>query len=572
MQSQYWRLLVCSLGSALVGVIAAVAGAGVTQSIVIGLMADVLALSVSNLDHMEQEIARLAAELRVGQAIHDSRYRRSLERLLTGIDSVRRRDYPLFVNWIDESLTSWAARVQELGNGHLRITSSSEIQERGRWLLQNLQESLFATSFVSMHEFWTDDKGLEYQEENAEFARKHPRKITRVFLFPTPRDIYEPRFQAILNTLRQQDVAGVNVLYAFTADLPEVARVDVGIWDDKMACYLTADPADPAQVLEANYYTGEAEMQEARRVERTIRASARPISEVLSTESELMMSARITRADADDYCLPGGAYPGSESCGWYHASWQHLRLLDLVETPRLHYEFFVRYLRKMAETSDQLRVLVCGLADYEMLKVVLQALDTRAGLRHTVRVIDSCNTPIRNTQWYLDHVRPRVHVVAAVGLAEDTKLGECSYDLVVTDAFLSKLPYERQAATIAEWKRILRPGGEILTTMKLAGPSGPGAIRASDEQVARYVERAVAKAKARAGRGGSVAPLPVDVEDVRGLAEGYARRNVSYPVAHEGLAPLFWGFDVEVLDAPQVEEYSVTSYAQVIAVKLGELE
>jgi SAM-dependent methyltransferase len=566
MSPYHVRALICTLGSILVGIVASNVGASIPESILIAAVIDILAIQITDIDSSEQQMRRLAKDLGLNLTIHDSAYKPAIERLVNSLSHVERQRYPLFLNWADDNLTSWAAQVADIGNGHLRITNPSEIQERGRWLLKNLKRELFATSFVSMEQFWTANKGPEYQRENVELAKEHKLSITRVFLFTSPTDLYSPKFQGILETLRQQAAAGLEVLYAYTDSLPEEARVDFGLWDNAMVCYITADPNDPAVVQEANYYTDVAHLQQARRIVNTIRDNAAPIEEVLS-EQELALSAIKMKTEAPDYCIRGTHSEGA-SCAWYHSSWQFLRLLDMVETPQLHNGFFVPYVRKLAQTSTSLSILICGLADYEMLRVVCEALEAQPGGDHQVRVVDMCDTPIRATEWWLDRNHPRVKVITTTGFAEDTKLLDASFDLVVTDAFISKLAYHRQQYVVNEWRRILKPGGEVLTTLKLSAHGGKNPISATPDQLERYVERASSKLKARHSKSPGVpAPFPISDEEVKDLAREYGRRNVSYPVDSAILQELFAGFDVEVIDAPQVEEYAVTSYAQVVAVK-----
>jgi len=217
-------------------------------------------------------------------------------------------------------------------------------------------------------------------------------------------------------------------------------------------------------------------------------------------------------------------------------------------------------------------VLISGLADYEMLRVVLEALEDSGGQRrrepHLVRVLDACNTPIRVTQWYIERNKPsNTRIVAAPGFAQDTKLPEGSYDLVITDAFLSKMNYADQDAVISEWNRILKPGGEVLTTIKLNTDSLVFAVRATPEEAEKYAEKAASKVRSRADLDPTLTRYPITPEEMRKLAREYALKNVSYPLMAQGLPTRFPGFDVEVVATRQVEEYSISSYAQLIATK-----
>jgi ubiquinone/menaquinone biosynthesis C-methylase UbiE len=140
-------------------------------------------------------------------------------------------------------------------------------------------------------------------------------------------------------------------------------------------------------------------------------------------------------------------------------------------------------------------------------------------------------------------------------------LAAASFDLILTDAFLTKLPHENQELVVDEWNRLLKQGGEVLTTIKLSDIESRTERRATPEQVERYVRKASDR---YADRSGSLAITQAQLQD---LARGYASNNVSYPLFRGDLADIFRDFDLDVVDEVTVEEYTLTSYAQVLAVK-----
>ena len=47
-----------------------------------------------------------------------------------------------------------------------------------------------------------------------------------------------------------------------------------------------------------------------------------------------------------------------ESCGWYHGTWQYLRLLDMVAVPHWHREFYNQKLGDILRQNPHANVLI----------------------------------------------------------------------------------------------------------------------------------------------------------------------------------------------------------------------
>ena len=150
-----------------------------------------------------------------------------------------------------------------------------------------------------------------------------------------------------------------------------------------------------------------------------------------------------------------------EDCSWYHGSWQHLRLLNLVSSPGWHTEFFVAALRRQVRGPNGASVLVSGCADYSMYAHVLEALGHRA----RVALLDRCRTPLVAGTWYAR----RLGAEAPALLCEDAAAHrpEQAYDAIVSDAFLPRFPPDQLLALLRAWRVSLRPGGCALTTVRL---------------------------------------------------------------------------------------------------------
>jgi hypothetical protein len=176
----------------------------------------------------------------------------------------------------------------------------------------------------------------------------------------------------------------------------------------------------------------------------------------------LAASAPVARHVARSAC--------DERCAAYHGLVQYLRLIGAVAAPDRHARFYRDALGGAA--SDGARdVLVAAAADYGMVAQVLDAF-AAAGAQPRMTVIDRCPTPLLLSTWY----------AAARGATIATAVADvCRYapsepvDIVVTDSLLTLLgPVGREHALTA-WHAALRPGGRVVTTMRLAGPRPSGA-------------------------------------------------------------------------------------------------
>jgi hypothetical protein len=556
------RRIAGTLIAIIAGGVAAALEAGAANSLMITLLVELVVLHLSSDDERQAESRELISAVTVAQELSDHpKYRELLRSLVQDLARVQDAGHPLFERQAYDRLVAFVDAIRELSGGRMVITDSREIQMEGIWALEHLGSELFATSVVSMDTFWTTRHGPEYHRKNLEIVQKG-RAITRVFILDSQDALKDVRLRELL---REQSDAGVDVWFVTADKLPPEAIIDFGIWDKIMVCTLRPSPSSPGEVLDATYDTTPAGRQRGDQLRQLIMHAAEQLETTESTSNapsrtvaneDLEASAPQMRALAKERCV--GGYLDPDSCCWYHEAWQYLRLLRLVETPRLHETFFRHYLEKYIATMSAPRILVAGLADYEMYAVVLDALGSGDTLESHVTVLDVCDTPLRNTDWFAAQRNTRVLTRRAD--AAETGLPSCSFDMVITDAFLTKLPEPKRRAVVDEWHRILAEGGQVLTTVKL-GSGGEDGVRADSRQVAAYAARAREGAK----RIGGITP-----DEVEGLARSYAEHNISFPIAADAdVERLFVGFDVSVLEVTPVSEYAVSYYAQVIGVKLN---
>jgi SAM-dependent methyltransferase len=199
---------------------------------------------------------------------------------------------------------------------------------------------------------------------------------------------------------------------------------------------------------------------------------------------ELREAARLMEGWAPESCAtkPSGgmeewarrhrpdALDADNSCAWYHGTWQHLRLLDMVATPPW-YAFYPETLGAICRTGPRPRVMIAAAADYGMLAAVHQAV-VATGAAADIVVYDICETPLRSCRWYADRHHFTVHTERKNLLTDP--IPPSTFDLVVTDEFLTVVPAEWKKPTLARWLEVLKPGGFIVTTAMIGGPTTDG--------------------------------------------------------------------------------------------------
>jgi 2-polyprenyl-3-methyl-5-hydroxy-6-metoxy-1,4-benzoquinol methylase len=169
-----------------------------------------------------------------------------------------------------------------------------------------------------------------------------------------------------------------------------------------------------------------------------------------------------------------------ESCDWYHGTWQYLRLVNMVATPPW-YTFYNEALSAVLRAKPNATVLISAAADHGMSATLIDAIRT-AGAKPTIELYDICNTPLLITKWYAQRQGVEIETVRDnIITSPNMKLG--TYDLIVTDEFLTVLKAEYKPSILKRWKELLRPGGSVVTTAMVGVPTTP-------EQRAYYAARA----------------------------------------------------------------------------------
>lgn len=252
-------------------------------------------------------------------------------------------------------------------------------------------------------------------------------------------------------------------------------------------------------------------------------------------------------------------------CVDLHGIWPELRALGLAADPHRHDTFFASSLGSRARQSPN--VLISGCADWGMLDTVASAYRTQAA-QLAATVVDRCATPVMLCAWYGAQRRlPIRTAVAELREYED----EMPFDLICTHSILTYLPLDGRRELVANWHRLLRKGGSVITVTRLDSASAPSPPR--DVAAAREFGELAVERRLERGLGG-------DPDELRARAERFAMAQTNHQVGTEAdVRSLFegGGFEVAELVARSLPGATAAraaagaarpnQYAEIVAVK-----
>jgi len=258
----------------------------------------------------------------------------------------------------------------------------------------------------------------------------------------------------------------------------------------------------------------------------------------------MLRSAQMLYAVAQMACR-GNHYVDAHDCSWYHGTWQYLRLFDMVSSPAWHAEFYGRQLRTEIHERRARRILISGTADYTTLAFVLDAACGESGTMPDdlqIHILDLCQTPLLACQWYASRRKQSITTYQADITkledlaAKDMPTGEW-YDLIVADAFLTRFDRNSAKKVVRSWFSLLRPGGRLMTTVRLHARNEYVVQDASDPDVGG-IHRVTdptddfelrLRERASAWRG----MIPIALEDLSRAGRQYANNMTSHDLGDE---------------------------------------
>ncbi|MDE2588696.1 MAG: hypothetical protein KGL95_03400, partial [Patescibacteria group bacterium] len=207
-----------------------------------------------------------------------------------------------------------------------------------------------------------------------------------------------------------------------------------------------------------------------------------PTPTELDLEEPMVQTAPLMEMLSRAVCK--GSYLNKD-CSWYHGIWQYLRIFDLVSTPTWHKDFYIPKLKTLPIESTNPRILISGTADYSILAHVLWAFDS-IQKSCIVDVLDLCQTPLILCQWYAKSTKHTINTIESSIFQYTPKE---LYDVIVTDAFLTRFSVEQRSEIIKKWSELLKPGGYVLTTVRISTNHADGKNVASPEQIKQFCQK-----------------------------------------------------------------------------------
>lgn len=397
----------------------------------------------------------------------------------------------------------------------------SHADRLGNTLFSRLRVGGVSTLLVTGHSGW-DPAGHYY--ESCRAAARRGCNISRLFLLPHRHCRHDPH---LLRHLDLDRAAGINVSTLFvgelisTFELPLTESLEIGLWDDAVACVALYGPSG-AMAIPTEWRVSERpeDIERNRDILAALRSRAEIINldapiATLELEEPMVTTAPVVQTLAPVLCQ--GDHVSPSDCSWYHGIWQYLRIFNMVSTPTWHSEFYAAELGSLAKSGKFVKVLISGTADYSMLAHVLWAYKNQAVPK--VTVLDLCETPLFLCKWYAKLVGCRITTVSADIF---NYVAEAPFDVVTTDAFLTRFRPEDRPGLISAWRSLLRPGGRVVTTVRIEEGLTADVVRTTPEQVAAFRAKALQEARRWQGF------LGLTPEETAEQAARYAAQMVSY--------------------------------------------
>ncbi len=444
------------------------------------------------------------------------------------------------------------------------VFPANEGDRLGQALFSNLATGGFCTLVVTGRRDWDP---RSYYHQAARFAAYRGCKIRRAFLLSHRHCRHDITLE---EHLQLDEAVGIKTEVLYVGELlsrlalPIAESLEFGIWDDAIGCIGVFGPSGAAGAITEWRVTARREdLQTLRDIRNLLDKQAQRLSLLdpdgnpPDLEEPMITTAPIAHEMAPILCQ--GDHVSPEDCSWYHGVWQYLRIFNMVSTPTWHTDFYFTALQSIAVQDKTSRVLISGTADYSMLAHLLWAF-RRARSAAEVTVLDLCETPLFLCRWYAKSLGVRVNTVAA---DIHTFEGGPPFDLIVTDAFLTRFTPEECRAVLDSWATLLRSGGHVVTTIRIEPGLSRGRVHTTPEQADAFRRRALQEARRWQGF------IRCAPEQVANLAQRYAERMVSYPLESESAVRAQFehaGFEVTRLDRAQVPgEMAGTLYAEVVA-------
>jgi len=468
----------------------------------------------------------------------------------------------LFRTILTAKLRTFAGEVARWSTGTLRVGPEETI-ELGKEIINHLSSEGFATFLVPTESYWISGTG--YFETARQAATIYGRKITRVYVVFDESSIGST---SLKECIYKDNEAGIETLICFARKITDHEAIrDFGIWDDELlATVEVINTPGSSIVTGCTYMINRDQIARAYRWRDNILSASEPAKVVLARygreeplHQPLVTSAGIMADYAEQYCK--GSYLDKEDCEWYHRDWQFLRMVNAVATPDWHAQFYKQSFKESLLGMSPRRILISGTADYCILAHFSAALLESQVTDCEIVILDLCATPLKICEWFARYEKLPNDIRTLQGNALQTDFRDNWFGLVISDAFLTRFEPEARKQVVAEWFRILAPGGSVITTARIEQSIGRTRVTWSERDVQAYVSKVKAAAYKQAQL------LPCTVEQVALMAEEFGRRKSSYPLSEQQVSELFNAFELQLDIGETPGEMKPTKYARIIAKK-----
>lgn len=206
-------------------------------------------------------------------------------------------------------------------------------------------------------------------------------------------------------------------------------------------------------------------------------------------QEPLMMSADMMSEVS--YVLCSHDHMNMNSCCWYHSVWQYLRLMNMVSTPSWHHDFYLQNLENALSNKINPRVLISGAADYSSLSYVIRSMEL-LGKTGEYDVLDLCETPLFACKWYAKRKSVKLNTMQ-ISIFDFN--GDAEYDLICTDAFLTRFDDKQLSRILSIWFKALKCGGNVVTTVRIHDEKHPCPETPSEDDIKLFSKKAYERSK-----------------------------------------------------------------------------
>lgn len=177
----------------------------------------------------------------------------------------------------------------------------------------------------------------------------------------------------------------------------------------------------------------------------------------------------------------------TNNCEWYHGAWQYLRAIDCVSSPQWHSTWYKSVFEKAFGSKKKIDILISGTADYTFLYFLIKFIENSRATNVRIDIVDLCETPLKICKWLATNFTSinsniKTETTQNSILMQFSKCvieiktircnilmysSEYRYDVICSDAFLTRFSAKEVQSIVAKWKNCLSDDGSIITTCRL---------------------------------------------------------------------------------------------------------